>query len=339
VRPVSGQKALLARIHGDVDLLEKSGLPRLEASIARLLIPSRRKVLEERCTHLVEQVVQDQRQLLADQNQSILAQENSIRDLKERSSEKVPRLVAQHKAMLAKFDQDRQRFEERKAVFRATVDRALLEPLSPDRFDSIIVAARNEMLAAWTTAGIVERFRRFFAEAIAHFDTALQGSEEVNAQIASEYAALEERYRLPPLHAVPYAIMPRRAELLAMAESYERFGMMLEIAVNTQSAVVRKAFLTVAGKVRDFIVETRRDAEGWVDEMMAVMNRQMELYRQKTKEQLDAMENIAVAMGNIDTRLQQLQQNREALAEQSAALERVATEARMVLGEGHHDRP
>jgi DNA gyrase/topoisomerase IV subunit A len=116
-----------------------------------------------------------------------------------------------------------------------------------------------------------------------------------------------------------------------MAENYERFGMMLEIAVNTQSAVVRKAFLTVAGKVRDFIVETRRDAEGWVDEMMAVMNRQLELYRQKAEEELDALENIAVAMGNIDTRLQQLQQNREALAERSAALEQIAAELRRAL--------
>ncbi len=324
VLPVSGQKALLARIRGDAHLLEKSGLPQLEASIARLLIPARRAVLQERCTALVERVQRDQQQLLQEQDRAIAVQMESIQALKERTSEKVPRLVAQHKAMLASFDQDRQRFEARKADFRAAVDRALLAPLSPDRFDARIGAARSEMLAAWTTAGIVERFRSFFAEAIAHFDTALRGSAEVNAQIAGEYAALQERYRLPSLSTIPYAIMPRRAELLAMAENYERFGMMLEIAVNTQSAVVRKAFLTVAGKVRDFIVETRRDAEGWVDEMMAVMNRQLELYRQKAEEELDALENIAVAMGNIDTRLQQLRANRAALAERSAALEQIA---------------
>ncbi|AEK57119.1 GTP-binding protein [Acidithiobacillus caldus] len=331
VLPVSGQKALLARIRGDAHLLEKSGLPQLEASIARLLIPARRAVLQERCTALVERVQRDQQQLLQEQDRAIAVQMESIQALKERTSEKVPRLVAQHKAMLASFDQDRQRFEARKADFRAAVDRALLAPLSPDRFDARIGAARSEMLAAWTTAGIVERFRSFFAEAIAHFDTALRGSAEVNAQIAGEYAALQERYRLPSLSTIPYAIMPRRAELLAMAENYERFGMMLEIAVNTQSAVVRKAFLTVAGKVRDFIVETRRDAEGWVDEMMAVMNRQLELYRQKAEEELDALENIAVAMGNIDTRLQQLRANRAALAERSAALEQIANRLHRAL--------
>jgi len=331
VLPVSGQKALVARIRGDTDLLEKSGLPQLEESIARLIIPARRRILQERCAKLVEQVVHDQHQLLAEQVQAIAAQTDSIRGLKERTSEKVPRLVAQHKAMLANFDQDRQRFEARKAVFRAAADRALLAPLSPDRFDARIGAARSEMLAAWTTAGIVERFRNFFAEAIAHFDAALQGSAEVNAQIAEEYATLQERYRLPSLSAIPYAIMPRRAELLAMAENYERFGMMLEIAVNTQSAVVRKAFLTVAGKVRDFIVETRRDAEGWVDEMMAVMNRQLELYRQKAEEELEALENIATAMGNIDIRLQQLQQSRATLEERIAALDQLAAELRQAL--------
>ena len=109
-----------------------------------------------------------------------------------------------------------------------------------------------------------------------------------------------------------------------MAESYERFGMMLEIAVNTQSSVVRKAFLTVAGKVRDYIVDTRRDAQNWVDEVMAVMNQYLESYHRKAAEELEALERISLAMDSIDGRVEHLQTQRSTTQQQVQELERVS---------------
>jgi predicted unusual protein kinase regulating ubiquinone biosynthesis (AarF/ABC1/UbiB family) len=134
------------------------------------------------------------------------------------------------------------------------------------------------------------------------------------------------------LATLPYAILPRRAELLAMAESYERFGMMLEIAVNTQSSVVRKAFLTVAAKVRDYMLETRRDAQNWVDEVMAVMNQYLESYHQKSAEELEALERISQAMDSIDSRSERLQAQRTATQEQLSTLEKIHSQMQDALG-------
>jgi hypothetical protein len=106
-----------------------------------------------------------------------------------------------------------------------------------------------------------------------------------------------------------------------MAENYERFGMKLEIAVNTQSAVVRKAFLTVASRTRDFVVETRREAETWVDEIMAVMNQQLQVFHDNAEEELNALQSIAQTVGNIDTRIQQLRQSLQIVQEQMARLD------------------
>ena len=333
VIPVSGQKGLVARIRRDQKLLERSGMAALERSIAEVLLPARQAAIQAKCRALVERVVMDQKRLLREQMNRITVQMESMRSLKDRTAEKVPELVEQHRRLLGSFEADRQAFEGKKAVFRQAVEELLLAPLAPASFDFVISNAKAEMLSAWTTAGIVERFRRFFAEAIAHFDTALQGAQQVSELVAGEYQALQKHYRLPALRAVPYAIMPRRAELIDMAENYERFGMMLEIAVNTQSAVVRKAFLTVAGRTRDFVVETRREAEVWVDEIMAVLNQQLQVYHDNAEEELTALQSIVQTMGNIDTRIQQLRQNLQAAEEQAARLDRHAAPLLRLLRE------
>ncbi|MGC8592023.1 dynamin family protein [Acidithiobacillus sp.] len=307
VIPVSGQKGLVARIRQDADLLTRSGLSVLEEAIATILVPAQEASIRARCRAVVERTVMDQKAILRDQMQGIMAQMDSMRRLKEKTGEKVPKLVAQHQQVLRSFEADRRAFEQKKTAFRAAVEEGLLAPLAPGTFDLIISNAKGEMLSAWTTAGIVERFKSFFADAIARFDAALEGAQQVATLVAEEYQPLQARYHLPQLGAIPYAIMPRRAELLTMAENYERFGMKLEIAVNTQGAVVRKAFLTVASRIRDFVLETRHEAESWVDEIMAVMNRQMEIFQAKSEEELAALESISQAMGNIDTRIQQLQ--------------------------------
>ena len=333
VIPVSGQKGLVARVRQDQELLERSGMAALERAIAEVLLPARRRAIRARCRVLVERAVMDQKNLLREQIHSIQAQSESVRGLKDRTAEKVPKLVAQHQQLLKNFERDRQAFEGKKAVFRQAAEEHLLVPLAPNAFDMVISNAKAEMLSAWTTAGIVDRFKSFFGEAIAHFDKALQGAQQVSALVAGEYQVLQDRYRLPALGAVPYAIMPRRAELMDMADNYERFGMMLEIAVNTQSAVVRKAFLTVAGRTRDFIVETRREAETWVDEIMTVMNRQMELFHDKAEEELSALQTIAQTMGSIDTRIQQLQQTLQTLQAQMMRLDQQSAPLLNLLGE------
>ncbi|WP_437559248.1 dynamin family protein [Acidithiobacillus sulfuriphilus] len=336
VIPVSGQKGLVARIRQDGDLLTRSGLSVLEEAIATILVPAQEASIRERCRAVVERTVMDQKAILRDQMQGIMAQMDSMRRLKEKTGEKVPKLVAQHQQILRSFEADRRAFEQKKTAFRAAVEEGLLAPLAPGTFDLIISNAKGEMLSAWTTAGIVERFKSFFADAIARFDAALEGAQQVATLVAEEYQPLQARYHLPQLGAIPYAIMPRRAELLTMAENYERFGMKLEIAVNTQGAVVRKAFLTVASRIRDFVLETRHEAESWVDEIMAVMNRQMEIFQAKSEEELAALESISQAMGNIDTRILQLQR---ALEDRQADMRQVDARWTLLLPLLRQDHP
>ncbi len=311
VLPVSGQKGLVARIRGDKMLLAQSGMAPLEAAIADILIPAKRATVLSRVQKLANRVVVEQRLILDEQIRRIDEEIHSMERLGTQSEEKVPRLLARQQKILRTFTSDRNAFQQKQREFVEAAENWLLSSLSMDRFDNIIKDARSELLAAWTTMGIYERFSQFFADTISHFDTALDRANRLSALMVDSYRQLEQRYGLAPLNTIPYAILPRRTELLDMADSYERFGKRLEIAAQTQGAVVRTAFLTVAGKVRDFVLETRRELQTWVTESLEMMNRQMDLFLLQVKDQLHALEAIMDSMVNIQPRIVDLERQRK----------------------------
>lgn len=322
VIPISGQKGLIARIKKDDNLLARSGMMDLEKAIANIVIAARYNTIRNRYKDVIKKAVMDQKFRLQDQRTQIVEQMDSVLSLKERSAEKIPAMVERHKKRLRDFESDRKSFEGKKESFRSAVESLLLDPLTPDNFDQIIRSAKEEMLSAWTTGGIVGRFQQFFEEAIAHFDKALEGAEKVSALMSEEYKGLQTRYHMPDLRAVPYAMMPKRAELMDMAEKYERFGMKLEIAVNTQSSVVKKTFLTVATKTRDFVMETRKEAETWVDSLMEVMQQQMQIFQDRQQEEIKALEQIAHTVNGMDERIADLKSKLEAINEKEVLLNR-----------------
>lgn len=306
VLAVSAQKALLGRIKQSEELVEKSRIEALELAIAHNLIPAKRRKICDEVRTTIDRIFADQQMLLTNQIKDLEQNHHSLFALKDQTEDKVPKLLAAHRQTITQFEQDRLRFEQKKRDFLSQAEHLLFSLLDPVAIDLVISNAKNEMLSAWTTAGIQERLRQFFTETLSRFEKALHGAERLNTLMLISYSDLESRYGLPHLNALPYAIMPRRAELMEMAEHYESFGKRLEIAVNTQSAVVRKAFLTVAQRVRDFVAETLSQAQVWVDEVITVMEKQLELHTQRVQQQLQNLQQIEQVLGSLDTRIGQV---------------------------------
>lgn len=305
--PLSGQKALIARIRGDRRLLERSGLPALEQAMTEILVPWQYAHIRERAEAGVGEVIADQSVRLQEKRRKMEAQQQILVRQRDQTREKVPPLIAKHRAVLKRFQDDKARFEAQNEQFRQAVEKHLLTPLSPRDFEVIIENAKKEMLSSWTTKGIVDRFRKFFDEAIAHFDRALAGAQKVSELFVREYESLRTNYDLPNMQMVPYAIMPRRSELLEMAANYERFGKTMEMAASTKNTIVRSMFLDVATRTRDFVVETHRDAVAWVDKIIEALNQQLDDFEAHKQHELEALEQLDKTMEQMEVRVQQVQ--------------------------------
>ncbi|MCK9188612.1 dynamin family protein [Acidithiobacillus sp.] len=316
----SAQKGLLGRIRKDEALCARSGLDLLEKAIGEILIPGRRNAMLENAHRLLNRVVLDQRVLLDEQIQNLAGEIESMERLQAQTGEQLPRLLDRQQKLVRTFARDRDAFGVKEKEFIDSANTWLLQALSLERFDQIIESARAELLAAWTTVGIYDRFSQFFVETLVQFDAALERANRLSALMLDAYRVLEQQYGLPKLDTIPYAILPRRAELLAMMERYERFGKRLEIAATTQGAVVRKAFLSLANQVQDFVEETRRELQAWVKELLEMMNRQMDLYASQSMEKLEALGSIVESSANIQPRIRVLSEHRQKKTKQLETL-------------------
>ncbi len=303
VMAVSARRGLAGRMRGEDLLVASSRIPALETAIAEILLPGKREAIRDGAGRLLKRIFLDQKTLLEEQIQAVHGELESMHRLEAQTGEQLPQLLERQKRILLSLAGDRLRFAEAQKKIMEDARGWLLESLSLDVLEEIIQKARAELLAAWTTLGIYERFSRFFADTLAGFDVALERANRLSARMVGHYHILEEQYNLPKLDTLPYALLPRRAELLELSDRYERFGKRLELAAYPQGILVRRAFLDLAEQVKQFMLETRKELEGWVEESMETMNRHLDRYHLQTEEKLEALESIVRSSENIQHRL------------------------------------
>ncbi|WP_248885071.1 dynamin family protein [Acidithiobacillus acidisediminis] len=303
---ISAREALIGRLRQKEDRVLESGVEDLESGIANVLIPEKRKDIANNTQAILQRAITDQRFVLEEQSQSVAVEMESMRRLEAQAGDQVLSLLDRQRKIIDNLALDRDQFFRLQEDMKQEANRDLLAPLSLEDLNDLIERAKSDILAVWTTFGIYERFSNFFVNTIAGFDEALARANRLSDKMTSAYRALEQQYALPKLDTLPYVLLPRRAELLALSDYYERFGKRLEIAAYPQGMVVRKAFLNLARQVQNFVLETRRDLLSWVEESFELMNAHLQRCSAQAQEKLLALTAIAESSASIQQRIDAL---------------------------------
>lgn len=303
---ISAREALLGRLRNQEERVRASGIDDLENAIGNILIPEKRKEIASSTKGILQRVISDQRYVLEEQLEAVAADMESMRRLEAQAGEQVLVLIDRQKKIIDNLAVDRDQFLRMQRDVNTQEKGKLLESLSLDGLEEIVERAKHDMLAVWTTYGIYESFGKFFANTIAGFDEALARANRLSEKMTNAYRSLEQIYALPKLDTLPYILLPRRAELLALSDYYERFGKRLEIAAYPQGVVVRKAFFNLAKQVRTFVLETRNDLLEWVEETFDLMNSHLQRCSLQAQEKLTALTAIAESSASIQQRIEDL---------------------------------
>jgi hypothetical protein len=306
VLAISARDALIGRIRGDPERIARSGIEPFEQAIGSVLVRAKKREMVENSKRLLERVLLDQRFVLEEQMISVRSELDSMRRLETQTGEQVPKLLERQSLLMDNLNADWKNFLDQQQEFRRQAKKELLESLSLTALEALIEKAKAEILAVWTTFGIYERFAQFFVGTIAGFDDALLRANRLSEQMMQSYRGLEQKYALPKLDTIPYLLLPRRAELLALSDYYERFGKRLEIAAYPQSMVVKKSFLKLANQVRNFVLDTRNDLLVWLDESLEMMNSHIERCQEQAQEKYAALHAIAESTTSVQQRIESL---------------------------------
>ena len=175
IYPVSAQKGLLARVKDDEALLEKSGLPALEASLSDDVLPRKQDLVRENIVTRIGSMVESTKGVLTERLNSVNEQLDELRSLSGKSADVLMDTMQKLRTEQSIYQKDVENFQTSRHVLKRQLI-ALIEALGLDNLDHLIARTREEMVDSWTTAGMKNGMKTFF-------DAARENMTQVNFQV------------------------------------------------------------------------------------------------------------------------------------------------------------
>jgi hypothetical protein len=312
---LTAKQALLAKVKGDQELLEKSRLHLFESFLAEKVVKERQNLLmtsvTERIGHLVNESTGVLQAHIADAERQI----NDLRNVDVNNRDKIKQLMTetrdQQNAYLASVNQ----FQASRRVF-AVQAKALVESLAPESIDEIIKRTRRQMAGSLTTIGMKSVMAGVLEELNGMLVKAVSISEEGRKLVKGIYGKFQEEYGFADLKAPSLSLKKYQAELERVFKEGEAFRDSASSTLMEQSMVVVKLYTTIVARARELFLHAHKDAVGWSGMALTPLIHQIRDHKRVIESKLDVLRKINESSHSLDQEIAALTQALEPLRRQ-----------------------
>ena len=249
---VSAQKGLLGKIKTDYALIERSGLPALEAKLSSDVIPARQELLRERVIHDIGSMVETTSAMIEARLSAVSEQIEELQALGGENRDAIQNLVTRLRDEKQAYEQTLVSFQNTRAVLSDQV-KILFDYLSVEVFDDLAEKSRQGMSESWTTPGLREGMRVLFDGALDAMEKANKQTQQVRALVQAIYNKFHSEHGLAKIKPVNFSLLRYRSQLQKLYEEAEAFRNSPMMIIMEQHFVVQKFFVTlVRPGARDF---------------------------------------------------------------------------------------
>ncbi len=319
VLAVSAQKGLLGKIKTDYALIERSGLPTLEAKLSDEIIPARRELLRERVIHDIGSMVETTSAMIEARLMAVTGQIEELQALGGENSEAVQDLVTRLREEKHAYDQTLVSFQNTRAVLSDQV-KVLLDYLSVEAFDDLANVTRQSMSESWTTPGLREAMKSLFNGALDAMERANKQTQQVRSLVQAIYGKFHSEHRLAKIKPVNFSLLPYRSQLQKLYEEAEAFRNSPMMIITEQHFVVQKFFVTLVGRAREIFSEASTAARAWSKAIMAPILSQVREHKILMDQRLENLKKVHENSDNLNDRIAELESSRQNLENQQLVI-------------------
>ena len=311
---LSAHKGLLARIHGDDTLLQRSGLPQLEAALGECADRERREWLDGswRATLL------DTRQRLERDIDARVRQSDEQRLELEALRGKSKQAVA---ALLQRANAERHEFDAALGLVQAVqaINTRQLTQVG-ELLDASRALLRLENLRRQLRSSLLKTgLRSALSEACDEFGLCMNRAESLLEENQSMLAGACIRLNNEFAFSVPLPKALRldgaRLDLEAMRADYMRFAGAVQWLRLQSAAYADRVLLSAQARLRAIQERAVADAEHWNRAALASLQAQTRERRRSVRRRLANLQQVAQADGELTLRIEQLRERSEQLRE------------------------
>lgn len=322
VFPVSAQKALLAKIRSNKDLLAQSKLPALESLLAVEILPARQRVIWDNIVAGLDQAIDNTYNPIASQLVDLMNQMKELAAMNGKSDDVVKHLLTKAKNQKAIYYESVKNFQtsRRKLAMQAKV---MFNTISLDTIDEMIQKTRQTMKGSWTTAGLKNGMAVFFDSARDAMQIAGRHSNQTYKVVLSIYEKFEKEHGLRLNKPQPFPIKKYSEELDQLYLKAEEYRNSTMTTVTEQSFVIKNFFVSLVSHARNVFANANSHAENWLKELINPLVNQIQEKRERIDQHMATLTKLKESKESLKERMQQLESQRKALDEQAKSLKKI----------------
>lgn len=326
VYPVSAQQALVGRIHGDMELFERSRVGALEAALLHGLVPQKKAILSRQLREDLGVLDTALAGALGARMRGLVEQLQELKSLRGKNQAVLALMMRRIEAERKDFDAGLLRLQEARARF-AALSNELYSLLGLDTVQRQAEAVRLGLQASRFATGMRAPVRVFFDEARAALDAAETKVEEIGGTTAAMVRSFAAEHGLS-LSAPPSLTLARyRSEIDAIEALYARQFGTATLLMTSRATLMERFFDSIASRVRRTFRAANADVEAWLKIIMAPLETQIRQHKEQLRHRLasiqrihDATDSLEQKIAAFEARQDELEGRRRALLELGAAV-------------------
>jgi hypothetical protein len=305
--PVSAQRGLLAKIHGDEKLLEKSRILELEKALSEELIPSKKDIVRDNTQNEVDDLISNSTMLVDARMGGIQEQLVELRGLRGKNEDVVEHMMNKVKVDKENFEKGLQRFQALRSIFSQHTNR-LFTLLGMEALKVHVHNTRETMVAANFTKTIRGSMDNFFAELKTRLISSDAQIEEIKKMMDVMYDKFSKDHGLRKTDPPAFSTLRYQKELAKLERAYkEQFNTAFNMIANEKMTLTSKFFETLASRVIHVFEVANRDIENWLKAVIAPMESQVREHQLQLRRRLESIKRIYKATDTLEDRIAELE--------------------------------
>lgn len=322
VLAISAQKALLAKIRKDAALLERSGIGKVEQLLAARVIADKHQILSHTIVNEACVMLKSSRKVAQQRLDNVRTQLAELQGLRGQNRNVIQALLAKvtvarklYEASIITFNQGNQKI--------SCLGEALLDQLSLQHLDVFIQQSRQEIGDSWTTVGLNRGMKGLIKQTSELAEEITRQSHDIKRWADALYQLFQKKHgfeaRIPPLLEMKNFTRNMHAlEKITSEFCASPVNMMTE-----KHFLLRKFFLSLGGRVQAIFVQTHKDSQLWLQNVLGPLKLQISEHKAALEKRTEALMQVHENLQALETNMARLQNELATLHGQSAALDQM----------------
>ena len=322
VFPISAQKALLAKIRGNAELLNRSNLPALESLLGDEILPQRQHVIWESVMDALNRSMDEVHVPLTSQLEDLNGQINELEAMRGNNEDVVQQLLLKAKEKKNVYYESVKTFQlnRKKLALQA---KSMFNTLDIESIDRIIDKTRKDMTGSWTTAGMKSGISVFFDSMRDAMQIAARQSEETFKLVQAIYKRFHDDYGLRITPPRPFQVKKFSEELDLLYLKAEEFRNSPSTTMTEQSFVVKKFFISLVSHARSIFIQANKETDAWLKEVVNPLVGQIQEKRNSIEQHMKTLSRIRESKNSLESQLKEQLERKQTLTRQTAGLQSI----------------